>query len=123
VSVYYYYYYYYYSPEVQPHLVITNPPWDMRLNEGAGESWDHLGLFLSSISSRGSTSDDGRTAATTAWVLTGNTALLKRIPLEARNRIKLHQSGLELNLVKYLGEQDDEDMIRVRGGGRRGARR
>lgn len=40
----------YYKPNIRSNFIVTNPPWDIRLNEGAEESWRKLGLFVRSNS-------------------------------------------------------------------------
>lgn len=84
-------------PDRRPDMIITNPPWDMRLNEGAGESWDRLGEFI-----RGQEGCEG-------WVLTGNRLLLKRIRLASQRTLSLSAAGLDLAFVRFSGRSGGMD--------------
>jgi len=97
-------------------MVICNPPWDLRLNEGAAESWEALGRFLK----REAGDSD-------AFLLSGNPEVTRELCMKVKRKIPIDQAGMSLRLLHYhvlppkaprvdRGEDEGE-------GGREGGRR
>ena len=78
-----------YTPSAQPTLVVTNPPWDRRL-EGGEEAWTALGGFLRR-ECRGAN----------AWVLSGNKELTRHLRMKASSRRAIESAGSSLALIAY----------------------
>lgn len=73
-----------------PTMIVTNPPWDLRLNEGAGESWEALGRFLK----REAGNSD-------AFLLSGNPDVTKGLRMKVKRKIPIDQAGMSLRLLHY----------------------
>ena len=73
-------------------MIVANPPYGQRL--GAGDDLRELYRGLG---------ESLRTAAPgcTAWVLAGDLALLKLVPLRPSRRIVLFNGPIECRLVRY----------------------
>ena len=81
-----------YSPTMAD-KIITNPPWNMRLNEGTEEAWSKLGSFLLNCPNKDN-----------IWTLTANPEFvisLKNQGLEPYGTIPFSSSGTPLRFVKY----------------------
>ena len=96
-------------------MVVCNPPWDLRLNEGAAESWEALGRFLK----REAGDSD-------AFLLSGNPEVTRGLCMKVKMKIPIDQAGMSLRLLHYhvlppkpprvdRGEEEE--------GGREGGRR
>ena len=107
-----------FAPSTTPDLVVTNPPWDGRL-EGGEESWTQLRTFLKRSC-----------GGSTAWVLSGNKALTQHLRMRAASRLRIESSGTDLALLAYdvlrprapvqgkeEGERRQEAQPAVRGNG------
>ena len=79
-----------YQPEPPPSLVLTNPPWGERLDEGAEEAWHELRTFLK-----------GRCAGSRAWVFSGNRELTRHLRMRAAQKLHIESSGSSLALIAY----------------------
>jgi 23S rRNA (guanine2445-N2)-methyltransferase / 23S rRNA (guanine2069-N7)-methyltransferase len=79
------------APWPQPGVVVTNPPYGARLGETGelGPLYELLGDVLKR-----------RFAGWTAWVLSGNPALAKRIGLRPASRRILHNGPIECRLLE-----------------------
>jgi 23S rRNA (guanine2445-N2)-methyltransferase / 23S rRNA (guanine2069-N7)-methyltransferase len=72
--------------------IITNPPWNLRLNEGAEESWLKLSSFINNAD------------CDNIWTLTGNPELvisLKQQGLQPTSQVSFSASGTEMRFIKY----------------------
>jgi len=78
-----------YQPKSPADIVVTNPPWDMRL-EGAGESWHKLGNFAREHL-------DGKTV----WALSGNSEITRELRLKTSLRVPLSAAAVDLRFLKY----------------------
>ena len=78
-----------YVPPVEPTLVVTNPPWDGRL-EGGAEAWTQLRGFLKD-----------RCGGSTAWVLSGNKELTQHLRMRSSSRLRIESSGTDLAFISY----------------------
>jgi 23S rRNA G2445 N2-methylase RlmL len=75
----------------RPLMVVTNPPWNQRLSEGAETSWSALGACLQNMP---------RPAM--AFVLTGNPALPSRLtPLQPQAAVHLNAANTPMSFLKY----------------------
>jgi len=82
-----------YTPAAVPTLVVSNPPWGLRLDEElAGESWSVLGGFLKR---------ECRAAGNEAWLLSGNKELTRNLRLRARSRHPVEQGDDSLRIICY----------------------
>ena len=77
------------APAERPNLVVTNPPWDVRL-EGGEAAWSDLGRFLKS-----------ECAGARAWVLSGNKELTRHLRMRADSRLRVENAGGSLALIEY----------------------
>lgn len=75
--------------------VITNPPWDHRLN-AKDHSWDKLNEFLLDSFSEG---------LERAFVLTGNPALIPKIQMKPWKKRSLNAANTPLELIAYKESQ------------------
>jgi len=78
-----------YMPPETPSLVVTNPPWDQRL-EGAKESWAELAEFLKA-----------ECAGARAFLLTGNSSLGQHLRMSTDSKCKIENGGVKLELFGY----------------------
>ena len=78
-----------YQPPDAPQLVLTNPPWDVRL-EGGEEAWRSLGQFLRR-----------ECGGARAWVLSGNKELTQHLRMRASSRLRIENAGSSLALISY----------------------
>lgn len=74
----------------KPNLVVCNPPWDLRLNEGARESWEALGRFLKR-----------EAGGAEAFLLSGNPDVTRTLRMKAKRKIPIDQAGMSLRLLQY----------------------
>jgi putative N6-adenine-specific DNA methylase len=82
-----------YTPAEPPNLVISNPPWGLRLDEElAAESWSILGDFLKR---------ECRAPGNEAWLLSGNRELTRHLRLRARSRHPVEQADDSLRIICY----------------------
>jgi hypothetical protein len=70
--------------------VVSNPPWDLRLSEGAAESWEALGRFLKR-----------EAGGSEAFLLSGNPDVTRGLRMKVERKRPIEQSGLSLRLLKY----------------------
>ena len=85
-------------------LVVTNPPWGVRLTEDMHESWESLRHFLRDTCPPG----------TEAWVLSGNKEATKHLGLRRSQSMVLKTAQQDLRWIQYkiLGKKrvtDDTD--------------
>jgi 23S rRNA G2445 N2-methylase RlmL len=73
--------------------VVTNPPWDMRL-EGGDDAWRKLDALLRRELARPQTS---------AYVLTGNPQLVRHISFKPTGNLAFSSSNVPMRLIKYTG--------------------
>jgi 23S rRNA G2445 N2-methylase RlmL len=78
-----------YTPQEKPELVISNPPWDERI-QGGVEAWQSMSSFLK----RGA-------AGSTAHLLCGNMPLSRELRMRATSKKKLVSGGVDLRLLGY----------------------
>jgi len=78
-----------YVPSQTPQLVVSNPPWDLRLAEG-GESWQELGSFLKQ-----------QCGGATAWLLSGNKELTRHLRMRKSSSLRIEQAGTGLSFLRY----------------------
>ena len=78
-----------YEPTAAPDLVVTNPPWDVRLEGGEG-AWRALSHFLRR-----------ECGGARAWVLSGNKDLTKHLRMRATSRTRIENAGSTLALIAY----------------------
>ena len=77
------------SPSHKPSLVISNPPWDGRL-EGADAAWTALRSFLKREAGGG-----------VAHLLTGNMPVTRNLMMRASKKKKLSTGGVDLRCLTY----------------------
>jgi len=77
------------SPPDKPSLVISNPPWDGRL-EGADAAWTALRSFLKREAGGG-----------VAHLLTGNMPVTRNLMMRASKKKKLSTGGVDLRCLTY----------------------
>lgn len=80
-----------YSPRLnrKNQIVVTNPPWDVRL-EGGIEAWQGLGDF-------------GRRElkGSRIWALSGNPDITRNIRLKSSMKIPLNAASVDLRFLRY----------------------
>jgi len=80
-----------YRPERTPALVVTNPPWGLRLDpDDVAGSWARLGRFLK-------TQCDGATA----WILSGCSEATRHLRLKAARKFPLRYGKLDCRILSY----------------------
>jgi len=77
------------SPEPRPTLVVSNPPWDGRL-DGGEAAWEAMRDFLKREVGGG-----------TAYLLSGNMPLTQTLRLRATSKRKLVSGGVDLRFLEY----------------------
>ena len=78
-----------YEPPTAPSFVVSNPPWDKRI-EGGEESWRELGLFLKR-----------HCAPSTAWLLSGNKELTRHLRMRGESKLPIEHAGTDLRFIRY----------------------
>ena len=81
-----------YSPQAESNFILTNPPWDVRL-EGADESWKKLGTFV-----RENTKEE---SATVLWALSGNPEVMKGLEMKASHHIPIRGAARDMRFIRY----------------------
>jgi putative N6-adenine-specific DNA methylase len=81
-----------YSPKISPNFILTNPPWDIRL-EGADESWRKLGGFV-----RAHTPDE---SSTILWALSGNPEVMKGLEMRPSHHIPIRGAARDMRFIRY----------------------
>ncbi len=81
----------YYAPMCDIQCVITNPPWDLRL-ENADASWDALNTFIQSNQRQ-----------INVYTLTANPEVLKYLKLKAKSQLVLSPSNVESRYIQFGG--------------------
>ena len=81
-----------FHPQVEPKFILTNPPWDIRL-EGADESWRKLGGFV-----RTHTREDSDTVL---WALSGNPDVMKGLEMKASHHIPIRGAARDMRFIRY----------------------
>lgn len=79
-----------YVPPSRPNVVITNPPWDMRLAEGADEAWHSLGDFARR-----------EMKERAVWALSGNPDISRHIKLKASVKMPINAASVDMRLLRY----------------------
>ena len=75
-----------------PWLVLTNPPWGVRLSEAMHESWEALRVFVRETCPPGSE----------VWVLSGNKSATKHLGLRRNQSLALKTGQQDLRWIQYL---------------------
>ena len=75
-----------------PYLVVTNPPWGVRLTDDVVESWEGLRHFLRDICPKGRTE---------AWVLSGHKKATAQLKLRRDKMIPLQTGEQHLRWIQY----------------------
>ena len=78
-----------------PRQIVTNPPWDLRL-DGGEDAWRKLDSYL-----RQGTSGSGLQTES-ACVLSGSPALLKHLSWKPSSNLAFTSSNVEMRFVKYV---------------------
>ena len=83
-----------YRPKKLPDVVITNPPWDRRI-QGAEEAWRALGEFGREVL--------GRTAGNTSqlWALTGNSHMNKYTDLPVLKSVDFNAAAVDMRFSLF----------------------
>lgn len=91
------------SPPDKPALVISNPPWDGRL-DGADAAWTALRSFLKREAGGG-----------VAHLLSGNMPVTRNLMMRASKKRKLSTGGVDLTCLTYeiRGEVDSAPLIKA----------
>lgn len=83
-----------YRPKLRPDVVVTNPPWDRRL-DGADVAWTKLGHFSRAIM-----------PGKSVWTLSGNDAVMQRIDLAQNRSFRFNAASVDLTFAKYCVEDE-----------------
>ncbi|KAG5177117.1 hypothetical protein JKP88DRAFT_265158 [Tribonema minus] len=89
-------------PPSTPDVVVTNPPWDMRLG-GAADSWRALRQFLKS-----------HCGGATAWALSGNQLVTRELRMKPERSMFLATGGAQLRWLQYSILPDTPPAAEVR---------
>ena len=71
-----------------PLVILTNPPWDRRLDDNAEHSWDSLRRYLDKVEAE-------------VFCLAGEPSLVKRLGLRPVQNLALHVGDVEMRLLKF----------------------
>jgi putative N6-adenine-specific DNA methylase len=74
-----------------PHLIVTNPPWGVRLTEDVEESWEGLRHFIR----------DACPAGTEAWILSGHKGATGQLKLRRDRMIPIQTGEQTLRWIQY----------------------
>ncbi|KAL3915147.1 MAG: hypothetical protein SGPRY_007357, partial [Prymnesium sp.] len=94
-------------PSEKPHLVVSNPPWDLRLEGGDG-AWSDLGGFLKR-----------ECGGSVAWLLSGEKKLTSQLRMRSSEKKRVESGGLNLLFLRYdvlPPKRVGEDSSEVSGG-------
>ncbi|MSR74077.1 MAG: hypothetical protein EXS14_01195 [Planctomycetes bacterium] len=82
-----------YAPPETPNLVVTNPPWGLRMEEGPGldAAWRGLGTFLRR-----------HAQGADAWVLSGAPSVTRHLGLECAERVPLKAGPVDCRFLHYV---------------------
>ena len=79
------------QPSISPQLVVSNPPWGLRMGHGELEQiWSDLGRFLKS-----------QCANEEAWLLSGDAALTQPLRLKAHRRHAIRIGPVDARWIHY----------------------
>ena len=78
-----------FEPSFLPDVVITNPPWELRL-EGAEEAWMKLGTFARKSLTGGK-----------LWTLCGNADVTRSLGLRSARKIPINAASVDLRFIRY----------------------
>jgi putative N6-adenine-specific DNA methylase len=79
-----------YAPATRPAMVVSNPPWGLRLDDDPGTSWSSLGSWLK------------RTCpGATAWLLAGEGSATRDLHLRASRKIPVWAGPIECRWLQY----------------------
>jgi putative N6-adenine-specific DNA methylase len=81
-----------YTPAISPNFILTNPPWDIRL-EGADESWRKLGGFV-----RAHTPVE---CTTVLWALSGNPEVMNGLEMRPSHYIPIRGAARDMRFIRY----------------------
>lgn len=73
-----------------PDLVVSNPPWGVRLTEGEESAWDELGTMLK-----------GHCVGAQAYLLSGNRQVTKHLRLKAGRKWPITIGDVDTRLLQY----------------------
>lgn len=79
-------------------LVVTNPPWGVRLTEDVASSWDALRHFLRDVCPDN----------TEAWVLSGHKAATASLKLRRNKMVPIQTGDQDLRWVQYIISSNQE---------------
>lgn len=80
-------------------LVVSNPPWDLRL-QGADDAWASLGTFLRREASSRSSPGGGENRGGEAWLLCGNPEATKALRMKAAAKVCARK--MSWGVVRYM---------------------
>lgn len=79
-----------YQPPIPPAMVVVNPPYGVRLDpEDLEQGWTELGRFLKGLGQG------------TAWILSSDPELSRRLWLRTSQRIPIRNGGLDCRWMRY----------------------
>ena len=84
-----------------PWMIVSNPPWGVRLSEDMDISWEALRTFLRSDSSIVPKSNDD-TNQSEVWILSGNAEATKHLGLRRSQSIPLQTGDQNLRWLQYI---------------------
>ncbi len=78
-------------PREPPQLVVSNPPWGLRLeHEEMEQTWEQLGRFLKA-----------HCGGATAWLLSGDSALTRPLKMKASRRHPIRIGPVDARWIRY----------------------
>ena len=84
-----------------PWMIVSNPPWGVRLSEDMDVSWEALRTFLRSDSSIVPKSNDD-TNQSEAWILSGNANATKHLGLRRSQSVPFQTGDQTLRWLQYI---------------------
>uniref|UniRef100_A0A8J9TBQ4 Uncharacterized protein n=1 Tax=Phaeodactylum tricornutum TaxID=2850 RepID=A0A8J9TBQ4_PHATR len=89
--------------EGTPFIVVSNPPWGVRLTEDMSESWESMRIFLRECCPSG----------TEAWVLSGNAEATKHLGLRRSQSLALKTGDQDLRWLQYILRDRSEILAEI----------
>ncbi len=78
-----------FRPMPPPAVIVTNPPYGMRLTDDVTASWQRLGSFFKDLGQGD------------AWVLSGDPELTRAMHLKANSKIPMVNGGIDCRWMRY----------------------
>jgi 23S rRNA G2445 N2-methylase RlmL len=90
----------FYRPKKVPEVVVTNPPWDRRI-QGAEEAWSALGEFGREVVSRNQGGSTSTSTSRSLWALTGNSYMTQYTNLSVQQTVDFNAASVDMRFCSF----------------------